>query len=144
MAGGQRNASGYQYGRSQSLTKLTGEKIILPVLSLGSSYAYDDQDIVVTGGGNGPYYLIRTLSGAPVSNHYLLAALNHPLSEAFVRTKTSVFRGGYYSHDKQFIDGLPIPVPDEQTMGEIEAMVASSSICGGVGLPRGRPMRERA
>ncbi len=115
----------YQYGRSQSLTKLAGEKIILPILSLGPSYAYDDQDIIVTGGGNRPYYLIRSRPGAPVSNHYLLAALNHALSEAVVRTKTSVFRGGYYSHDKQFIDGLPIPVPDEETRGEIEGMVAS-------------------
>ena len=114
----------YQYGRSQSLTKMTGEKIILPVLSLGPSYASDDQDTIVTGGGNGPYYLIRSRPEAPVSNHYLLAALNHPLSEAFVRTKTSVFRGGYYSHDKQFIDGLPIPVPDGETRGEIEVMVA--------------------
>ena len=114
----------YQYGRSQSLTKLAGAKIILPVLSLGASYAYDDQDIVVTGGGNGPYYLIRPRPGALVSIHYLLAALNHPLSEAFVRTNTSVFRGGYYSHDKQFIDGLPIPFPDAQTMAAIDDMVA--------------------
>ena len=113
----------YQYGRSQSLTKLEGDKIILPILSLGPSYAYDDRDIFVTGGGNGPYYLIRLRPGAGVSNHYLLAVLNHRLSEAFVRTNTSVFRGGYYSHGKQFIETLPIPVPDGETKAEIEALV---------------------
>ena len=113
----------YQYGRSQSLTRFSGEKIILPVLSLGPSYAYDDRDIVVTGGGNGPYYLIRPRSGADVSNHYLLAVLNHRLSEAFVRTNTSVFRGGYYSHGKQFIETLPIPVPGGEIRAEIEALV---------------------
>ena len=96
----------------------------MPILSLGPSYAYDDRDIVVTGGGNGPYYLIRPRLGSDVSSHYLLAVLNHRLSEAFVRTNTSVFRGGYYSHGKQFIEMLPIPVPGRETKAEIEALVA--------------------
>ena len=113
----------YQYGRSQSLTKCEGTKIILPILSLEPSYAYDDRGIFVTGGGNGPYYLLRPRPGARVSNHYLLAVLNHSLSEAFVRTKTSVFRGGYYSHGKQFIKALPIPVPGSETRAEIETLV---------------------
>lgn len=113
----------YQYGRSQSLTKIEGDKIILQVLSLEPRYAYDDQDIIVTGGGNGPYYLIRARFGTGVSNHYLLAVLNHQLSEAFVRTNTSVFRDGYYSHGKQFIETLPIPIPNEETKDEIETLV---------------------
>ena len=115
----------YQYGRSQSLTKFDRDKIILPILSLGPRYAYDDQNILVTGGGNGPYYLIRPRPGATVSNHYLLAVLNHPLSEAFVRTSTSSFRGGYYSHGKQFIKTLPVPVPDAETRSAIEARVVT-------------------
>ena len=113
----------YQYGRSQSLTKFEGDKIILPVLSLEPSYAYDNLNTFVTGGGNGPYYLIRPRPGAGVSTHYLLAVLNHRLSEAFVRTNTSVFQGGYYSHGKQFIKALPIPIPNEETRIEIEGLV---------------------
>lgn len=113
----------YQFGRSQSLTKFNSPKIILPALSLEPRYAYDDTNIIVTGGGNGPYYMIRARPGAAISNHYLLAVLNHPLSEAFVRTKTSSFRGGYYSHGKQFIENLPIPVPSEEERAEVEALV---------------------
>lgn len=114
----------YQFGRSQSLTKFNSPKIILPALSLEARYSYDDTNIVVTGGGNGPYYLIRKRDGSPISNHYLLAVLNHPLSEALVRTNTSSFRGGYYSHGKQFIENLPIPVPTVQERGSIEALVS--------------------
>ena len=114
----------YQFGRSQSLTKFDGPKIILPILSLEARYSYDDSNVVVTGGGNGPYYLIRPQPHAPVSNYYLLAVLHHPLSEAMVRTNTSVFRGGYYSHGKQFIKGIPIPVPPEPRQMEIEQTVA--------------------
>ncbi|MFQ5637716.1 MAG: Eco57I restriction-modification methylase domain-containing protein [bacterium] len=114
----------YQYGRSQSLTKFDTPKIILPVLSIEPRYAYDEADTLFTGGGNGPYYMVRTRDDAVVSNHYLLAVLNHPLSEALVRINTSTFRGGYYSHGKQFIERLPIPVPKEEKRAEIESLVA--------------------
>ena len=69
--------------------------------------------------------MIRPRNGAPVTNHYLLAVLNHPLSEAFVRTHTSPFRGGYYSHGKQFIENLPIPVPAEPERSVIETLAST-------------------
>jgi hypothetical protein len=115
----------YQFGRSQSLIKFDSPKIILPILSKEPRYAYDDTNTMVTGGGNGPYYMVRSLKGSTVTNHYLLAVLNHPLSEAFVRTNTSPFRGGYYSHGKQFIENLPIPVPAEPERTAIEILVTT-------------------
>ena len=113
----------YQYGRSQSLTKFDTPKIILPILSLEARYAYDDANITVTGGGNGPYYMIRPRAGSAVSNSSLLAILNHPIAEAFVRTNTSPFRGGYYSHGKQFIAPIPVPTPSEAELTAIEGLV---------------------
>ena len=113
----------YQFGRSQSLTKFNGPKIILPVLSLEARYSFDDNNVIVTGGGNGPYYMIRPLPESPASNFYLLAVLHHPVSEAMVRTKTSVFRGGYYSHGKQFIEDIPIPIPTEVEKAIVEELV---------------------
>lgn len=114
----------YQFGRSQSLTKFDGPKIILPILSLEARYSYDDTNIIVTGGGNGPYYMVRARPDAPLSNYYLLAVLHHPLSEAMVRGNTSVFRGGYYSHGKQFIEDLTVPVPSEPDLRVVERIVA--------------------
>ncbi len=114
----------YQFGRPQSLNKLDGPKIILPVLSLEARYSFDDSNVMATGGGNGPYYMIRPRPESPVSNYYLLAVLHHPVSEAMVRTITSVFRGGYYSHGKQFIKDIPIPVPAEDELAIVEEMVA--------------------
>ncbi|MBS0225745.1 MAG: Eco57I restriction-modification methylase domain-containing protein [Proteobacteria bacterium] len=113
----------YQFGRSQSLTKFDSPKIILPILSLEARYAYDENNIMMTGGGNGPYYLIRPEDGAPETNFFLLAVLHHPLSEAMIRTHTSPFRGGYYSHGKQFIEHLPIPLATPQQRAEIDALV---------------------
>jgi hypothetical protein len=115
----------YQYGRSQSLTKFDTPKIILPVLSTEPRYSYDDTNMMFTGGGNGPYYMVRPRPGAHISNQYLLAVLNHPLSEAFIRKNTSTFRGGYYSHGKQFIEVLPVPVPPDAERVAIEELVTA-------------------
>ncbi|MBN2006278.1 MAG: Eco57I restriction-modification methylase domain-containing protein [Anaerolineae bacterium] len=99
----------YRYGRSQSLTQFDGtSKLVWPVLSLDACYAYDDQDIVFTGGGNGPYYGLRPLPKTNFSIYYLQAVLSHPVIEAMVRGIGSSFRGGYRSHGKQFVENLPI------------------------------------
>ena len=137
----------YQFGRSQSLTKLDGPKIILPILSLGARYSFDDMNIVVTGGGNGPYYMIRPRPDAGVSNYYLLAVLHHPLIESMVRSNTSVFRGGYYSHGKQFIKDLPIPIPEGTALKEVEDAVAelfnAIDLLSAARIPRQRSVRGR-
>jgi type I restriction-modification system DNA methylase subunit len=99
----------YGYGRTQSLTRFNGEaKLIWPVLSLEPRYAYDDQDILFTGGGNGPYYGLRPLPDTELSIFYLQAILSHPVFEAMVKSVASTFRGGYKSHGKQFVQSLPI------------------------------------
>lgn len=139
----------YQYGRSQSLTKFDRPKIILPVLSREARYAYDETNTIITGGGNGPYYMIRAKDDAPVSTLYLLAVLNHPLCEAMIRTNTSVFRGGYYSHGKQFIRDLPIPVPDDEAARQAvetqaRGVVAAFDNLRSARTPHERTRRERA
>lgn len=68
--------------------------------------------------------MVRALDGSQVSDFYLIAVLNHPFSEAIVRTKTSTFRGGYYSHGKQFIVNLPVPIPTDLQRSQIETIVA--------------------
>lgn len=100
----------YQFGRSQSITKFDSPKIILPALSTGARYAFDDSNIVVTGGGNGPYYLLRPNDEEEVPILYLLALLHHPAIEAFIRISPTTFGGGYYGHGKQFLSGIPVPL----------------------------------
>ncbi len=116
----------YRFGRSQSLVELEEPKIIVRTLSLEARYTYDNERIMITGGGNGPYNMVRPLLGAEESNFFLLAILNHPLSEAMVRTNTSTFRGGYYSHGKQFIRNLPVPQATPAQRGEIERLVGEA------------------
>lgn len=120
----------YRYGRSQSLTKFDGKpKLIWPVLSLEPKYAYDNQSIVFTGGGNGPYYALVSKKNSELSVFYILAILSHPVLEAMIQEKSSKFRSGYGSHGKQFIQDIPIKTIDfnnpneEHTYREIIALV---------------------
>jgi hypothetical protein len=95
------------------LTRFTDEpKLIWPVLSTEPCYAYDDHNFVFSGGGNGPYYGLRSLPKTSLSLYYLQAILSHPVIEAMVRVRSSAFRGGYKSHGKQFIKDLPIRIID--------------------------------
>jgi methylase of polypeptide subunit release factors len=112
IQGGMKN-KWYQFGRSQSLTKFTGDpKLVWPVLSLGANYTYDNEDVLFTGGGNGPYYALRIKKGIKLSLHYLLAVLSNPLLESSVKQRASTFRGGYYSHGKEYVSNLPILIPN--------------------------------
>lgn len=137
----------YQFGRSQSLTKFDSPKIILPILSLDARYAYDASNILMTGGGNGPYYSIRPVNGASETNFFLLAVLHHRLCEAMVRTHTSAFRGGYYSHGKQFIEHLPIPPATPEQRAEIDSLVGQLIDANGAAetsrTPHERSLHER-
>ncbi len=137
----------YQFGRSQSLTKFNSPKIILPILSREARYAYDEDNVIMTGGGNGPYYLIRPRDGADETNHFLLAILHHPLCEAMVRTNTSAFQGGYYSHGKQFIEHLPIPAATPAQRAEIELlvgeMIAATDGLKAARTPHNHKLQER-
>lgn len=108
----------YQYGRRQSLTKFDGsEKLVWSTLATQTPYTYDGRGLVFTGGGNGPYYQLRPKEASKIdlpgaeqeySIFYLLALLSDPVLESMVKVRGSDFRGGYYSHGKQFIETLPI------------------------------------
>lgn len=110
-----RNVSGgeaaawYRFGRSQSLLEFDDRpKLVWKTLATEAPYAYDDLNTRFTGGGNGPYYGLSLKAGTPISIFFLLAILFHPVIEAMVRSRASVFRGSYYSHGKQFLEDIPV------------------------------------
>lgn len=112
----------YRFGRSQSLTQFGGApKVVWPVLSLEPRYAYDVDDILFTGGGNGPYYALRPNTDTALSPLYLMALLSHSLLELMVRATGSVFYGGYVSHGKQVLAPLPIRHIDFEIQEERKA-----------------------
>ncbi|KJE30395.1 eco57I restriction-modification methylase family protein [Bacillus licheniformis] len=112
------NPKWYQYGRSQSLAKFHNtEKLIWPVLATKAPYVIDKNNLLFTGGGNGPYYGLINQSN--YSLNYFLGILSHPVIESMVKASASEFRGSYYSHGKQFIEKIPIKKIDFTNQDEI-------------------------
>lgn len=110
----------FAFGRSQSLRRfLSGEHLVWPVLSTSSNYVYDNDMVVFTGGGNGPFYGIEKKATSQESIFYIQAILNHWLMELLVKSRASTFRGDYYSHGKQFIATLPIYKIDFENPTEV-------------------------
>lgn len=100
------NSIWYEFGRSQSLNKFKSSKLIIKNPALSACAVYDDNNILFTGGGNGPYYGIRPLNDFSI--YALQGIMNHPLFDTWVKLRSSVFRGGYYSFGRQFITNFPI------------------------------------
>lgn len=114
-----RNPKWYQYGRSQSLSKFHDkEKLIWTVLATKPPYVLDRNNLLFTGGGNGPYYGLINQSN--YSLHYFLGILSHPVIESMVKARASEFRGSYYSHGKQFIEKIPIRKIDFDDQDEVD------------------------
>lgn len=114
-----RNPKWYQFGRSQSLVKFhNAEKLLWSVLATRPPYVLDTNNLLFTGGGNGPYYGL--LNKSNYSLLYFLGILSHPVIESMVKAGASEFRGSYYSHGKQFIEKLPIKKIDFSNKDELE------------------------
>lgn len=81
----------------------------MQVISLFGRYAYDETGIYFTGGGNGPYYGVRWSDpNDQHSLHYLQGLLNSRLSDFYLHSISTTFRGGYWSYGKRFIEQIPI------------------------------------
>jgi hypothetical protein len=107
------NDQWYGYIYRKNLTLFETPKIIVQVISLLGRYAYDENNVYFTGGGNGPYYGVRWLDeNNSHSLHYLQALLTSKLLDNFLYSVSSPFRGGYWSYGKRFIEQLPIRTID--------------------------------
>src|SRR5450755_216957 len=80
------NDQWYGYIYRKNLTLFETPKIIVQVISLLGRYAYDENNVYFTGGGNGPYYGVRWLDENNLhSLHYLQGLLTSKLLVPLLR-----------------------------------------------------------
>ena len=115
------NGVWYQYGRTQSLNKFDTSKLIIKNPALSACFVFDNKHVLFTGGGNGPYYGIRP-NDKSCSLFFLLGLLNHPVFDKWVKVRSSVFRGEYYSYGKQFISEFPVFNPKKANKTKVAAV----------------------
>ncbi|MBW6438256.1 Eco57I restriction-modification methylase domain-containing protein [Actinoplanes hulinensis] len=107
-----RQQSFYAYGRKQATDYCTqSPKIIYSVNQKGDKYGLDETGVVYSSGGTaGEVALYPRDTG--VSLDFLLALLDQPPVEFFLRKRGSPFRGGYFARGTDVIPDVPVPALD--------------------------------
>ncbi len=125
----------YAFGRSQNLTQMDADKLIIQVTAQRPTVLLDERGLYMTGGGSGPFYGIRPKKPA-FSIKYLLAILNSTLFGWVVKQQSTNLRGGYIKFSKQYIETMPIRMPHDADPGLVEDLLAP--IDGIIGLIKRR------
>jgi adenine-specific DNA-methyltransferase len=76
----------------------------------------------MTGGGSGPFYGIRPKDNS-VPIKYLLAILNSALFGWIVKSQSTNLRGGYIKFSKQYIESVPIVMPEMPQRDRVVTLV---------------------
>ncbi len=101
----------HAFGRSQNLSEMEQKKILTPSIAKEASFTLDVSDFfyfVGSGGGGGGGYGITLAHDSKITYEYLLGLLNSKLLDAYLKSISSPFSGGYYAYNRQFIELLPI------------------------------------
>ena len=109
-----KNDKWYAFGRSQNLSEMEQRKILTPSIANHCSFTLDENDyyyFVGSGGGGGGGYGV-TLKQTEYSYKYILGLLNSKLLDAFLKSYSTPFSGGYFAFNRQYIDKLPIRTID--------------------------------
>jgi hypothetical protein len=113
----------YAFGRSQNLTQMDAEKLIIQVTAQRPTVMLDSTGLYMTGGGSGPFYGVRPKDAAfPIK--YLLALLNSTLFGEIIKAQSTNLRGGYIKFSKQYIETAPVIPPDEAGSEKVTRIVA--------------------
>ncbi len=115
--------SWYGYVYKKNHTKFDQAKLLVPSISSRASFAYDEDGnfyFVGSGGGGGGGYGITLKEKSNLSYEYLLGLLNSKLLDTYLQSYSSPFRGGYYAYNRQYIEKLPIYIPDESEKEKFE------------------------
>ncbi|MBX3377225.1 MAG: hypothetical protein KF678_09515 [Phycisphaeraceae bacterium] len=91
---------------------MSKRKLLTPSLGQRAEYCFDpkgDQFFVGSGGGGGGGYGI--LLRDPALYEYVLGLLNSTLLDWYLQQITTPFHSGWFAHNKQFIEQVPIKLP---------------------------------
>lgn len=94
-------------------------KVLVPYMIQELSGYYDEASnyfVNVTTGGFG-------VRSTKVDLRLLTAMLNNPLLDAYLKQISTTFRGGYFAANKQFIERLPIKLPETKAEKALAAKI---------------------
>jgi hypothetical protein len=121
--------SWYAYWCPRGIQKFASPKILTQVLARGSKMTFDSEGkYLFAGGGNAGVYGIilkeHVIADQRTDYMVMLALLNSSLLEFYLRQISSMFRGGFVSYGRRFIERLPICLPDADLAAQIASLAS--------------------
>ena len=99
----------------RALGAMEQKKLLTPSIAQSASFTLDEHDFyyfIGSGGGGGGGYGITIKPAYAIAYEYLLGLLNSKLLDAYLKSFSSRFRGGFYAYSRQYIEQLPIRTID--------------------------------
>jgi type I restriction-modification system DNA methylase subunit len=115
----------YGYVYPKNLGKMTLSKILTPSLGRRAEFCLDehgDYFFIGSGGGGGGGYGITLPED--VSPHFVAGLLNSRPLDWFLQQITSRFHSGWYAYNKQYIEQIPIKLPETASERKTAAQIA--------------------
>jgi hypothetical protein len=113
---------GYVYPKN--LSCFVQPKIMTQVLANHSSLTLDlNGEYYFVGGGTAGGYGITLKENSQLSYQYLLGLLNSTLTEKYLQSYATPFKGGFFAYNRDSMGKLPIPIATEAEQKAIETLV---------------------
>ena len=110
----------YRFRRARSPEQFENPKIMTQVLASKNSFTFDEKDkYYFVGGGNAGGFGIILKEEYSEDYYFVLSILNSKLLEFYLKNISTMFRGGFYSYGKRFIEKLPIIIPPEKEKSKL-------------------------
>jgi type I restriction-modification system DNA methylase subunit len=107
----------YGFIYQKNIEKFENKKILTQVLANRNSFSLDEKGkYYFVGGGNAGGYGIILKPEYSKYYYYILALLNSKVLEFYLKRISTVFRGGFYSYGRRFIEQLPIAIGNDDDM----------------------------
>lgn len=102
----------YALWNARDKEMLESRKILTPTIASKPSFLYDSSGefyFLGSGAGGPGAYSVILKQDADLSYYFLLGLLNSEFVDIYIKSTSSVFRGGYYAYSQQFLKEIPIP-----------------------------------
>jgi len=121
----------YGYVYKKNHTRFGSPKLLVPSIATGSCFAADlagKYYFVGSGGGGGGGYGIILEGGDQKSYLCLLGILNSRVLSYYLISTSTPFRGGYIALNRQYIEQLPIRLPEKPASCDAMAVLVEQML----------------
>jgi type I restriction-modification system DNA methylase subunit len=118
----------YAFGRKQNLHRFEQKKILVQVLANRSSFTLDEDGLYYFMGGStaGAYGILLNDEYNTAEDYlYFLGLLNSSVLEFYIKHISQLFSGGYYAYGRQYLEKLPIKLPQTSEEEDIACEIIS-------------------